>query len=315
MATTAHCLYCFETLAATLEKRPQLSLSQVEGSWSQYQQSRSLGGAAEQGQDTEMTQDEEEPESSDGGFDVEESEEEGLQQPTPSTLQLPSISRLQAASPSSASTVSTPSSLSTTSSQAALGGNSKSSSKSSFFSFSKRSQEPSPAQKEEEYPLFVTWNSISSRGHKTLRGCIGTFDAKELSEGLASYALTAAFDDTRFSPIALSELATLATAVTLLADFTPALHPMDWDLGIHGIKISFTHQGKRYGATYLPDVAVEQGWTKEQTIVSLMRKAGWVGRSADWKKVSDLRVTRYTGAKANIHYAEWKQWRDWVEGR
>lgn len=90
---------------------------------------------------------------------------------------------------------------------------------------------------------------------------------------------------------------------------------MDWDLGIHGIKISFTHQGKRYGATYLPDVAVEQGWTKEQTIVSLMRKAGWVGRSADWNKVSDLRVTRYTGAKANIRYAEWKQWRDWVEGR
>lgn len=191
MATTAHCLYCFETLAATLEKRSQLSLRQVEGSWSQYQQSRSLGGAAEQGQDAEMTQDEEEPESSDGGFDVEESEEEGLQQPTPSMPQLPSISRLQAASPSSASTVSTPSSLSTTSSQAALGGNSKSSSKSSFFSFSKRSQQPSPAQKEEEYPLFVTWNSISSRGHKTLRGCIGTFDAKELSEGLASYALTA----------------------------------------------------------------------------------------------------------------------------
>lgn len=191
MASIAHCLYCFEVLAATLEKRPQLSLYQVEDSWSQYRQSRSLRGSAEPDQDDEMTQDEEEPESSDEEIEEEESEEEAVKQPTPSTLQLPSISRLQAASPSSASTVSTPSSLSTTSSQAALGRSSKSSSKSSFFSFSRRSQQPSPARKVEEYPLFVTWNTVSSRGHKSLRGCIGTFDAKELSEGLASYAVTA----------------------------------------------------------------------------------------------------------------------------
>ena len=191
MATIAHCLYCFESLAATLEKRPQLSLRQVEDSWSQYQRSRSVGGPTEPIQDEEMTQDEESEESSNNELDDGESEEEGVKQPTSSTLQLPSISRLQAASPSSASTVSTPSSLSTSSSQAALGGNSKSSSKSSLFSFSRRSHQPSPARKEEEYPLFVTWNTISSRGHKTLRGCIGTFDAKKLSEGLASYALTA----------------------------------------------------------------------------------------------------------------------------
>ena len=195
MANIAHCLYCFDVLAATLEKRQRLTLRQVEDSWSRYQQGRSLGDPTESDHDEEMTQDEEDHEASDDEVDEDESEEEAIQQPTPSTLQLPSISRLQAASPSSASTVSTPSSLSTTSSQAALGGNSKSSSKSSFFSFSRRSQQASPAQKEvqieEEYPLFVTWNTVSSRGHKSLRGCIGTFDAKELSEGLASYALTA----------------------------------------------------------------------------------------------------------------------------
>ena len=190
MANTAHCLYCFEVLAATLEKRPQFTLRQVKDSWSHYQQDR-LGGPTESDHDEEMTQDEEDPEASEDELDGDESDGEAIKQPTPSTLQLPSISRLQAASPSSASTVSTPSSLSTTSSQAAVEGNSKSSSKSSFFSFSRRSQQPSPAQKEEEYPLFVTWNTISSRGHKALRGCIGTFDAKELSEGLASYALTA----------------------------------------------------------------------------------------------------------------------------
>ena len=190
MATTAHCLYCFEVLAASLEKRPQLSLSQVQDSWNRYQQVQSPGSTVREEQDVEMTQDEE-SESSDDALEGPESEDEAIQQPVPSTLQLPSISRLQAASPSSVSTVSTPSSSSTTSSQAALGGDSKSSSKSSLFSFSRRSQQPSPARKVEEYPLFVTWNTISSRGHKSLRGCIGTFDAKQLSDGLASYALTA----------------------------------------------------------------------------------------------------------------------------
>jgi AMMECR1 domain-containing protein len=40
------------------------------------------------------------------------------------------------------------------------------------------------------YPLFVTWNTLSSSGHKSLRGCIGTFEAQELAFGLKSYALT-----------------------------------------------------------------------------------------------------------------------------
>ena len=186
----AHCLYCFEVLAASLEKRPQLSLSQVQESWNRYQQLQSPEGMVRDEQEEEMTQDEE-SESSDDALEGPQSEDEAIQQPTPSTLQLPSISRLQAASPSSVSSVSTPSSSSTTSSRAALGGDSKSSSKSSLFSFPRRSQQPSPARKVEEYPLFVTWNTISSRGHKSLRGCIGTFDAKELSDGLANYALTA----------------------------------------------------------------------------------------------------------------------------
>lgn len=312
MATTAHCCYCFEVLAATLEKRAYRSLNQIQDLWTQYQQYLSLEDAKKGQEDEEMTQDD--GESSDGELEEMETDEEEPRRPTPSMLQPPSVSRLQAsASPASASTVSTPSSLSATSSRAALGESSKSSSNTSFFSFTRRSQQPSPARKEEEYPLFVTWNTVSSRGHKSLRGCIGTFDARELSDGLASYALTAAFDDTRFTPITLSELPTLAASVTLLTAFTPAQHPMDWDLGTHGLRVSFSHHGKRYGATYLPDVAVEQGWTKEQTIVSLMRKAGWVGRSADWKKVADLRIVRYQGKKASVGYGEWRDWRTWVE--
>ena len=105
---------------------------------------------------------------------------------------------------------------------------------------------------------------------------------------------------------------------------------MDWILGTHGIRISFVHRGRRYGATYLPDVAVEQGWTKEETIESLMRKAGWDGGVGSvarrllrtgaggsstpnpWEQVSDFKTVKYQGHKASASYADWQEWRKWV---
>ncbi|KAL9043482.1 MAG: hypothetical protein Q9214_003336, partial [Letrouitia sp. 1 TL-2023] len=231
MATVAHCLYGFEVLSANLEKRDHLSLRQVEDLWTRYQKLDEHGnerGTSKQPQRDETDQpgattasaaddeqDDEElmldsdheirdPSSDDDGDDDEPPLPE---QPNPvSTLRLPSISRLQASSsPASASTASTPSTLSASSSRQALSEtSSKTSSSSSFFSsFSRRSHQPSPSvvPKEERYPLFVTWNTISSRSHhhhhhhhhqhRTLRGCIGTFDAQDLSSGLKNYALTA----------------------------------------------------------------------------------------------------------------------------
>lgn len=121
-----------------------------------------------------------------------------------------------------------------------------------------------------------------------------------------------AFDDTRFNPITRRELPTLECGVTLLTDFEPISSPLDWTIGTHGLRISFTYHGRRYGSTYLPDVAREQGWTKEETMVSLMRKAGWSGRKDDWRKVG-LNVVRYQGRQVKLRFSEWEEWRDWVE--
>jgi AMMECR1 domain-containing protein len=104
-----------------------------------------------------------------------------------------------------------------------------------------------------------------------------------------------------------------STRVTLLTDFEPAPTPMSWDIGTHGLRISFTYHSRRYGATYLPDVPVEQGWTKEETLVSLMRKAGWSGKKDEWRKVADLKVVRYQGKKVAVDHSEWMEWREWVE--
>jgi len=90
---------------------------------------------------------------------------------------------------------------------------------------------------------------------------------------------------------------------------------LDWELGVHGIKISFYAKNKRYGACYLPDVAVEQGWDKEETIVSLMRKAGWGGsaKGGRWREVGDFRVERFQGVRENVGYEEYRSWKEWVE--
>ncbi|KAI1152474.1 AMMECR1 domain-containing protein [Nemania diffusa] len=164
-----------------------------------------------------------------------------------------------------------------------------------------------------ESPLFVTWNTVSpGSGHTSLRGCIGTFEAQELDEGLSSYAITSAIHDMRFDPISERELPSLEVAVTLLTDFEDCDDALDWELGTHGIRISFIDRGRRYGSTYLPDVAPEQGWTKEETLVSLMRKAGWMGRRDKWQDIG-LKVVRYQGKKASLQYPEYKHWHDWVE--
>lgn len=173
-------------------------------------------------------------------------------------------------------------------------------------------------------PLFVTWNKESS-SHK-LRGCIGTFEPQHLESGLQQYALTAyvhlapcvvvniceliaacrALEDTRFNPIRARDLPELTCAVSILTDFEAVEDPMDWELGVHGLRVSFIYHGRRLGATYLPDVPTEQGWTKEETLISLMRKAGWSGKSTEWRKV-DLHVTRYKGTKASLTWGDYQK--------
>lgn len=164
------------------------------------------------------------------------------------------------------------------------------------------------------HPLFVTWNTISRSGNVSLRGCIGTFQAQPLEDGLRSYALTSAFEDTRFPPIPGSLLPSLQCCVTLLTNFSaPTSDPLDWTIGTHGIRISFSYHGRRYGATYLPDVAKEQGWTKEEALVSLMRKAGWSGKKGEWRNVQNLELVRYEGKKVSLDYGEYKEWMDWAK--
>ncbi|CAG8609290.1 24204_t:CDS:2 [Cetraspora pellucida] len=155
-----------------------------------------------------------------------------------------------------------------------------------------------------QYPLFVTWNSLH-QGQPRLRGCIGNFDALPLHSGLKEYAITSAIHDKRFSPITARELSHLTCGVSLLTNFEDAEDYLDWEIGVHGIWIEFVDDyNRRRTATYLPEVAEEQGWTKEETIDSLLRKSGYNGRITD-KIRSRVVLTRYQSAKYVITYEEY----------
>lgn len=338
MASPAHCFFCFETLSASFDHRDPPTLQKVLDAYDKYILRDKI---IEEGEATTADEDEArlDPDGSksDEGEDDEEDEERGQEEeqriqrrtaPAASPHN-PSISRLQASTSSSrSSSASSPSLSSSTSSNSHV---TATSSTTSILS-----SPPSYASRlsvTDSYPLFVTWNTLSRSGHKSLRGCIGTFEALPLASGLSTYALTSAFDDTRFSPIPASLLSGLSCSLTLLADFEPCQDAMDWTLGTHGLRISFTHRSRRHGATYLPDVAVEQGWSKEETVESLMKKAGWdggyghgvarrllrgSGRSEQqsakpWEEVNDFRAVRYTGLKSSATFNEWKEWRDWVD--
>ena len=154
-------------------------------------------------------------------------------------------------------------------------------------------------------PLFVTWKKRSrSSGEWRLRGCIGTFTAKELVRGLSEYAVISALRDSRFPAVNLGEVSSLRCDVSLLCEFEYNLTAYDWTIGVHGITIEFDHNGRSYSATYLPEVADEQGWTKEKTIEELVYKAGYRGR-CNAALVRAIQLTRYQSRKASCTYEEY----------
>ncbi|ESN96426.1 hypothetical protein HELRODRAFT_95426 [Helobdella robusta] len=159
-----------------------------------------------------------------------------------------------------------------------------------------------PTFTNEAYPLFVTW-SIGRDKH--LRGCIGTFSPVNLHDGLHEYAITSATKDSRFSPVTKAEFYRLHCSVSLLTKFEEGKDYLDWQIGKHGVRIEFYNErGHKRNATYLPEVAQEQGWDHTQTIDSLLKKAGYRGLVTMEMRQS-LKLMRYQSEKITVSYADY----------
>ncbi|CAL9051583.1 unnamed protein product [Musa banksii] len=167
-------------------------------------------------------------------------------------------------------------------------------------------QAPPPGFEEGQHPLFVTWKKAINGAEPRLRGCIGTLEARCIINGFRDYALTSALRDRRFPPIQAKELPFLECTVSILTDYEPALDYLDWEVGKHGLIIEFTDPdyNTRRSATYLPEVAAHEGWTKLETIDSLMRKAGYNGAISESLR-NLLHITRYQSTLYTMHYRDY----------
>ncbi|KAK1925210.1 AMMECR1 domain-containing protein [Papiliotrema laurentii] len=186
--------------------------------------------------------------------------------------------------------------------------------------FEKRQPVSPPFSTPGQYALFVTWNT-DARAHRfgkkskpALRGCIGTFSPQPLAKGLRQYALVSALEDHRFSPIAATELPHLSVSVSILTPFTPIPDPLAWVPGVHGIHITFPNPRNAHqslSATYLPEVTPEQGWSREEAILSAIQKAGWRGSVKVGDEVwRSLKVKVYSSQKAGVTWKEYLRWKE-----
>ena len=153
--------------------------------------------------------------------------------------------------------------------------------------------------KNKSFPLFVTWTKGKN---KDLRGCIGTFASSDLETNLKNYSLVAALQDFRFPPISENEISNLNCGVSLLINFEDAKDCYDWEIGKHGIRISF-EEGRQFSATFLPEVPIEHNMDKNTTLQHLIRKAGYWGKLQDVEKKIKLR--RYQSIKLFMTYEEY----------
>lgn len=127
---------------------------------------------------------------------------------------------------------------------------------------------------------FVTLNE-----HHELRGCVGRFDASEpLYRVVQQMAIASATQDYRFSPVSSGEVKELQIEISVLTPMRP-IHSIDeFELGTQGI---YMRKGNRAG-TFLPQVAQETGWTKEEFLGHCARDKAGIGWDG-WKD-ADLYV-------------------------
>ena len=126
--------------------------------------------------------------------------------------------------------------------------------------------------------VFVT---LKKRGN--LRGCIGRMiPDKPLRELVGTVALQSALEDPRFKPVTLPELKDLEIEISVLTPMTPVPGADHIVVGRDGVLIR--KEGR--SAVFLPQVAPEQGWGRDEMLDHLCLKAGLPRGS--WKQGAAL---------------------------
>lgn len=142
---------------------------------------------------------------------------------------------------------------------------------------------------------------VTLKNHGRLRGCIGQFTSDSpLIELVGQMAKASATGDPRFfaDPISAGELGKLDVEISVLSPLQRTDKPLSLRLGVDGIYI----KRGRFSGCFLPQVATETGWSKEEFLsYCCAHKAGLAPDA--WKK-PDTEVYLFT---ADVFGAEFKE--------
>lgn len=115
---------------------------------------------------------------------------------------------------------------------------------------------------------------VSLHKQNRLRGCIGHFgEDVPLHEIVAEMARAAAFEDPRFVPVSHEELDDIDIEISVLTPMRRIQSLDEFEMHRHGIYI---RKGYRSG-TFLPQVADEVNWTKEEFVSHCAQDKAGIG--------------------------------------
>jgi len=120
---------------------------------------------------------------------------------------------------------------------------------------------------------------VTLKEHGELRGCIGRFSSDmPLHRLIRQMAVASSTEDTRFEPVELKEIDKLEIEISVLSPLKKIQSPEEIILGKHGIYIK-----KDFNTgTFLPQVAKETGWSKEEFLGHCARDKAGIGWDG-WK--------------------------------
>jgi AmmeMemoRadiSam system protein B/AmmeMemoRadiSam system protein A len=124
---------------------------------------------------------------------------------------------------------------------------------------------------------------VTLKKHGELRGCVGHMaEDMPLCRTVCGMALMSAFEDQRFRPVTADEMPDIRVEISALTPFKPISGADQIVLGRDGVVIRKSGRS----AVFLPQVATEQGWTRDEMLDQLCRKAGLP--AGGWRQGAEL---------------------------
>lgn len=130
---------------------------------------------------------------------------------------------------------------------------------------------------------------VTLRKGETLRGCIGFIEPIfPLYQAISECAISAATKDIRFPPVTIEELPKITIEISVLSPTKRVASVDEIEMRIHGVVVK---KGFNQGI-FLPQVAEETGWSKEEFLSHLC--SGKAGLPSDAWKDRDTEIYIFT---------------------